>query len=178
MTLENFAQVSLCFEKIPEPWKIQKPSCDLIHIHHYFESIFSRTACYIQIHTKCSFFRLERHIVAVSSLMTHQQDGATEQFLSLSPGWSKSNSSSKTRCWNRIPFYVSIYITTLSIYSRFNNSNYLISNIHRKIYKNDPSTKISISAALPFSSIVLILIWFAPQGVPHSDVVIIFSNSY
>ena len=32
--------------------------------------------------------------------------GAKEQIQSLSPGWSKSNSSSKTRCWNRIPFYV------------------------------------------------------------------------
>ena len=45
-----------------------------------------------------------------------------------------------------------------------------------KYIKNDPSTKISISAALPFSSIVLILIWFAPQGVPHSDLVIFFHS--
>ena len=41
--------------KIPEPWKIQLPSSNFIHIDHNFECILSRTACDIQIDTKCAF---------------------------------------------------------------------------------------------------------------------------
>ena len=50
----------LWFGKVPEPWKVQWSSCHLIHVNHDCESVFSRTACNIQIHTKCTFSRLEK----------------------------------------------------------------------------------------------------------------------
>ena len=166
--------------KIPEPRKVQRPSSHLIHIHHDFEGVFSWTANYIKINTKCAYFRLEQLPV----------DGTTGEIclggISTFKVWFLDEASRIHQVEHvaEIEFLLTFqFMTLLMAYSRFNNSSYYVTNIHllqmmqiqkcnmKFIIQNDPSTKISMSAIFPVSAIVRVRIWFAPHGLPHSDLV-------